>query len=204
MTKETVAATPKAKCPDCGREVTLQRDNDGFGRPMEDRPYRFISQCVSAALTKLIQREGLQVETKPSLALELRSNLHGGPSPALHDGKTVKAKCVICGNFNRFWHIISACNFCQSCVSTALSSPLEQVRTAVEPRETSSESVWMLERRHPGGDWTLYYAVYPSRLAAEAAMGNARPPGIEWRVAEYVRKHSPEEPSEGYPGIAHD
>lgn len=56
--------------------------------------------------------------------------------------------------------------------------------------ETSCEPVWMLERRHPGGDWTLYYAVYPSRLTAEAAIGNARPPEIEWRVVEY-RKVSP-------------
>jgi len=64
-----------------------------------------------------------------------------------------------------------------------------------EPRETVCEPVWMLERRHPGGDWTLYYAVYPSRLAAEAAINNARPPDIEWRVVEYVRKHSSEEPS---------
>lgn len=40
MTKEQIT-TPKAKCPDCSREVTLQRSNDGFGHPMEYRPYRF-------------------------------------------------------------------------------------------------------------------------------------------------------------------
>lgn len=61
--------------------------------------------------------------------------------------------------------------------------------------ETAGEPVWMLERRHPGGDWTLYYAVYPSRLTAEAAMGNARPLGIEWRVVEYAPNHSAVQPS---------
>lgn len=54
-----------------------------------------------------------------NLMTELRSRLHGH-SPPLHDGVTGKAKCVICGNFNRFWHIVDACNFCQSCVSEIL------------------------------------------------------------------------------------
>lgn len=48
------------------------------------------------------------------------SSVNPALSP-LHDGHSAKAKCVICGNFNRFWHIIEACNFCQSCVSEALS-----------------------------------------------------------------------------------
>lgn len=34
-------SAPTAKCGECGKTVALYRPTDGFGRPMEDRPYRF-------------------------------------------------------------------------------------------------------------------------------------------------------------------
>lgn len=62
--------------------------------------------------------------TDKTLLDDLRSRLHGH-APDLHDGDATKAKCVICGNFNRFWYVVDACNFCQSCVSEAIGLRIE-------------------------------------------------------------------------------
>lgn len=32
--------SPKGKCPDCHKTVRLERQLDGYARPMNDRPYR--------------------------------------------------------------------------------------------------------------------------------------------------------------------
>lgn len=77
-----------------------------------------------------------------NLVADLRVALNGHmPVLPLHDGKAVKAKCVICGNFNRFWYVIEACNFCQSCVSEAIASPVVQIRSADETQPSASKDV---------------------------------------------------------------
>jgi hypothetical protein len=121
---------------------------------------------------------------------ELHSRLCGTPvlAPTLHDGKDVKAKCVICGNFNRFWHIIDACNFCQSCVSTALSEAAN-----MNDNRTSNERDGLLESlsrvQHSMGEYSLL-GERVSDIAAKAIAEIERLRAVLREATDFVDQHS--------------
>lgn len=47
-------------------------------------------------------------------------------------------------------------------------------------------TLWGIEWRGLEG-WITYYALYPSKEKATAAIKNARPVNVEWRVVEYQK-----------------
>jgi len=63
------------------------------------------------------------------------------------------------------------------------------------PHETGEQLLWTLEWRASfDGPWTPYYALYPTRAKARAAIMNARGEASDWRTVPLQRVPDPEAP----------
>jgi hypothetical protein len=65
-----------------------------------------------------------------------------------------------------------------------LKAILDRLSAEMKP---GGKLVYGLESRPPGYEWQTYFALFSTRDKAQAAAGNGRPAGLEWRVATYRR-----------------